>query len=71
MAYFMFHNIRASRKRNWIQQSGEGLRGWAGALLLPCPPARVPLPCCCRCWRCCRCRCRCCWRCCCCRCRRC
>ncbi len=22
VAYFMFHNIRASRKRNWIQQSG-------------------------------------------------
>ena len=49
MAYFMFHNIRASRKRNWIQQSG-GLAGDGlgpvrrKPLLLSPPPRPPPLP---------------------------
>lgn len=35
VAYFLFHNLRASRRRAWIQQSGAAaLQGGAGGAAL-------------------------------------
>lgn len=56
VAFYLYHNLRASRKRKWIQQSGEGslhallvLSAPSGllrpaALLHACPRFLLPLP---------------------------